>query len=166
MNLFEKEIAKYERRIGKISGKRDPSKLRSNVLFYRMELERRKKQLEAWEVGKPFALGAHAHQVLRAMGFEFLDDSMLSDRVGDEGIRQYYSKIRALGLPEFACDRTVCCVPMSILGDVPPPSFVVATNASCENLTSGFLYLAFAILADVQSKSLPAPFLSRPRRVG
>lgn len=134
MNFFEREIERLKRRIKKIEENPDSKKLSSNRLLYKLELNRRQHQLDWWKAGKPFACGSIVSPLLRAMGFEYLDAAMIADRAGAEAMNKAFEFIRAEGYPEFACDRTVSIIPFFSLGEIPIPSFIMASNNSCDNL--------------------------------
>jgi benzoyl-CoA reductase/2-hydroxyglutaryl-CoA dehydratase subunit BcrC/BadD/HgdB len=132
LNFLEREIAKYERRLKRIEqGPLDPHKLKSNKLYYALELEYRRSQLDAWRQGRPFAAATGLSPLMRAMGFAYWDSVQAADRVGQEA-NSYFDVVRAEGLPDYACDRTVITTVMSITGNVPVPDFILTSNHACD----------------------------------
>ena len=76
MNVFEVEIAKYERRIEKIERNPSPTMLASNKLFYQAQLEDNRANLEAWREGKRFLSAGQSRNtmVLQCLGdFQMLN---------------------------------------------------------------------------------------------
>jgi len=134
VNFFEREIAKYERRIKRIEHSSDQTKLKSNKLYYELERDHRVAQLEAWKSGRPFATcGSRLSPLLRALGFEYIDTIQAADRLGDDADR-YFEIVRSQEFPDTVCDRTLLCVPMHTSGDVPKPSLLISSNIACDNI--------------------------------
>ncbi|MDY7034963.1 MAG: 2-hydroxyacyl-CoA dehydratase family protein [Thermodesulfobacteriota bacterium] len=131
MNVLEREIKKCTRRIKKIEQHPDPTKLKSNRLFYEAELKVRQKQLQAWKDGKPFVyVDGYPYEIFEAMGFEVLDVVNLADRsVADS--ERYFNIVREAGLPIDSCDRVIISAALALSGDMPPPSFIGTANLTC-----------------------------------
>ena len=130
MSFYEREIARNERRIKRIEENPDPTKLRSTKLFYALERDFRRNQLDVWQSGRPFAVGDLSAPLLRTMGFEVLDLEMGADRALDHA-DEYFEMICSAQYPEHACDRTVMCIPMLLTNDIPRPSLVVSASTGC-----------------------------------
>ena len=158
MNLgfFREEVSRYERRVKKIRENPDPTKPKSNILYYELERDARKAQIEAWEKGVPFATGLYPPVILRAMGFEVFDGVMAADRTHGERAAKYFNDVRKFGLPEAVCDRTSIVIPMVLNEDCPKPSFIVSCNWECENIPLGNNYLAHHL--DIPLYYLDVPF--------
>jgi benzoyl-CoA reductase/2-hydroxyglutaryl-CoA dehydratase subunit BcrC/BadD/HgdB len=67
---------------------------------------------------------------MRAMGFEPMALEICADRSMLDKAR--FDTIRALGLPEYACDRTMVCIDMCLKKELPPPSFIISHNCACD----------------------------------
>ena len=108
MNFFEREIAKYERRVKKIEANPDPNLLASNKLLYEMWIHHRKDELAAWKAGKPFAVldGLGAERILTAMGFHTIGMAADADREVPE-FPKHFETSKALGLHDSLCDRII-----------------------------------------------------------
>lgn len=133
MNFFEAEIAKFERRIKGVRATPDPTKLKSNLLFFELELQRRQAQFQSWKEGKPFAYGNGLQPLFRAMGFEYMDLVQSADKTGPRGdSSRLFDFLRSEGYPDQACDRTVACIPLPLMGEVPRPAFLAAANTACD----------------------------------
>lgn len=129
MNFYEAEIAKYQRRIKRIEENPDPAKFRSNKILYEIERDLNFARLQVWKEGKPICEGL-LPPLMRAMGFEPMALDICADRSTAD--RSRFDAIRALGLPDYACDRTVICIDMCMKKELPPPSFIVSHNCSCD----------------------------------
>ena len=123
-------MLKLERRISKIRGNPDPTKMKSNVRMYELEHKYRQRQFEAWRAGKPFADGTFLSILFKAMGFEYADLMRTADRTQMAG--EYFDVLRREGLPDDACDRTIVCIAMCKEGHFPVPDFLVTTNMACD----------------------------------
>jgi hypothetical protein len=141
MNLLEKSIERGERRIKRIKENPDPTKLRSNLLGYELELNRYKVLLEAWRQGRPIICIFPSQTLVRAVGFEPLVYPQFVARSLAQAPR-YRQIIRSMGLPEHLCDYMILGLAMAIAGDVPPPSFVAVANGECT--VSGYTQRALA----------------------
>lgn len=129
-NFFEAEVVKYERRVRKIRENPDPTKLKSNRLLYELELAQRKKWLQDWQDGKPFAYTMGGEDLLEVMGINCLCLSLIADRAGAYA-PEYLRAARAAGFPENVCDRFQVAMGMISSGAVPRPSFVTGASGSC-----------------------------------
>ena len=141
MNFYEREVALMERRIKRIEEQPDPGRLKSNRLLY--ELMRQEAQTidDAWKSGKRFSL-SNLPGVMRAMGFYPCGARGTADRVGPELTTKCFDCIRSEGLPEACCDRAVMVVPLTTMGEVPMPSFVVADQCVCDQALGSYYAIA------------------------
>ena len=129
MNFYESEMIKCQKRIKKIEENPDPTKFKSNKILYEIERDLNYARLQSWKEGKPFIEGL-TPPLMRAMGFEPMALEISADRsMLDKG---RYETIRSLGLPEYACDRTMVCIDMCLKKELPPPSFIVSHNCACD----------------------------------
>ncbi|MFH1087621.1 MAG: 2-hydroxyacyl-CoA dehydratase family protein [Chloroflexota bacterium] len=129
---LEHEITKLQRRIKAIKDNPDPTKLKSNLLLYEMELDENIGQLEDFKTGKPFAYG-YPSLLLWASEFTVYGGHMSADRTAQgEGSTRYLDSVRDGGWPELACDRTTVVIVLVTSGDYPKPGFVSVCNFSCE----------------------------------
>ncbi|MBM2825545.1 MAG: hgdA [Dehalococcoidales bacterium] len=132
MKYLETTIAKHQRRIKKIKENPDPTKLKSNLMLYEMELDETIAELEDFKTGKPFAAGSPG-LLMRAMGFCSSGGFGAADRTAQgEGSTRYLDSLRDGGWPELACDRTVVSVLLVTGGDCPKPDFFSICNQACE----------------------------------
>jgi hypothetical protein len=146
MNFFETNIATGERRIKKIAENPDPAMLKSNKLRYELERDLYLDQLEAWRNGKPLAdITPTLMPLLRSMGFEHVDLQSAADR--SQLTTSKFDTIRAVGLPEQACDRTIVMIAMCVAGELPVPNFLASSNQACDPLK--FSYNALARQFDI-----------------
>ena len=129
MNFYEAEIAKCQKRIKKIEENPDPVKLKSNKILYELERDLNIARLRAWKEGKPFIEGL-APALMRAFGFESMALDICADRSTLGTSR--FDTIRALGLPDYACDRTIVGVDMCMKKELPPPNLLVSHNCACD----------------------------------
>lgn len=136
MLWFEKEILRNERRIARIESSPDPTKLRCNKTFYECQRDLRVAQLSALRENKPltYYAGLGFNPLLRALGFEVLDVGLITDRIVGETdlVSRSRDLLMSLGLPDRACDRTTYPIALATLGELPQPSCIVASNASCQ----------------------------------
>lgn len=133
MNFFESEIAKYEKRIQRIRASPNPSMLKSNILLYEIWLDYRKRQLNAWRNGEPFAYcgGIPPVKILSIMGVWPIYMAGIADRAVSQAA-EAFSVIRAMGYPDPACDRTVVPIGLAMQGVIPPPRVAFASPAVCQ----------------------------------
>jgi len=129
MNFYEAEIIKCTKRIKKIEENPDPVKFRSNKILYEIERDLNIARLQAWKEGKPFIEG-FTPPLMRALGFEPMALDICADRSTLDTSR--FDTIRALGLPDYACDRTIVCIDMCMKKELPPPNLLVSHNCSCD----------------------------------
>ncbi len=130
MNFFEAEMARCARRIRNIEANPDPTKLKANKLYYELELDLRRDQLKALQEGKPFAQGAGAEALLKAMGVQYLQLLTEGDRTTH--VPKHFDTVRVLGLPDDACDRTVLPIALSVSGELPKPALLISSNTACD----------------------------------
>ncbi len=143
MNFFEMEIARHERRVKDIREKPDPTKLRSNGLLYEIWLDFRKRELKAWQEGKPFVYdsgGIPPLRLLTTMGLYPLLLPSIGDRAGSELAEEAFRTIWAKGFPDPGCDRTLVPIGMAMNGRIPPPSLVIDAAGICIPETSCSLW--------------------------
>ncbi len=141
MNFFERRVETLARRVKRIGENPDPTKMKSNLLMYEVELERWQWLNEAWKEGKPFVFAGQP-QLMRAMGFYNTTPRSMADRAGPEMANRCLDLIRREGYPEMCCDRAVIPTVLPQLGDFPTPALIVATNAPCDH--AGNCYKALA----------------------
>lgn len=130
VKYLEEEIARLHNRIKKIRENPDPKRPKSNVLLYEAELDLRLEQLEGVKLGKPFGYLING-PLTRALGFIPWDGIWAADRTRGEDAKRYFEIIRARGMAENTCDRTVVIVAMVLSGDFPKPDFMFTTNYEC-----------------------------------
>jgi benzoyl-CoA reductase/2-hydroxyglutaryl-CoA dehydratase subunit BcrC/BadD/HgdB len=130
MNFYEAEIIKCTKRIQKIEANPDPTKLKSNKMLYKLERDLNIGRLQAMKEGKPFIEG-FTPPLMRTLG-EPLALDICADRSTLD--RSRFDTIRALGLPDYACDRTLVCVDMCMKKELPPPSLMISHNFCCDPL--------------------------------
>ena len=135
MDIFETDIVKYERRLERIERNPNANMLASNKIFYQALLEDNREQLKWWREGKPFvAVGpSDLALIMRCFGdFRILNLARLADRLGTRQAEAAADRIRAMGLPDYVCDRTILFLPLSMLGnDLPKPKIMLTRTGSC-----------------------------------
>lgn len=136
MNYFETEIAKYKKRLEKIYSSPKSNMLASNRLLYEALLDHNEKQLAWWKAGKPFLTfaGGHGSAIMGRCFGEFRPMGLvqMADRLGSNDAEVAFDKARAMGLPDYACDRTILLMPVAAEGvGLPRPKMVVTRNGSC-----------------------------------
>jgi len=127
MNFYEAEIVKCQKRIKKIEENPDPVKFKSNKILYEIERDLNIARLRDWREGKPFIEGLTA-PLMSAMGCQPMAIEFCADRSTLD--RSRLDTIRALGLPDYACDRTVVCIDMCMKKELPPPNLIVSHNCA------------------------------------
>ncbi len=136
MNFFEEEIAKYERRLKRIEANPSTKMVSSNKLYYQAMLQDNVEQLKWWKEGKPFlaGLGIGLAELMRSFGeFRVLPMVAIADRLAPKRAEECFDRIRAMGLPDYACDRTILFLPMALAGDdLPRPKFIFNRTGACE----------------------------------
>ncbi len=157
MNPYEIEIAKYERRLRAIEEKPSPTMLASNKLLYRAEMEENIEQLKAWREGKPFLAGAIMGEILRSFGdYHLVPLVGIADRLGSKRAEQYVDKVRAMGLPDYACDRTILFLPLAVMeGELPKPQIIVVSTGFCEVINDSHRTLARLLGVPVYGVDVP-----------
>ncbi len=135
MRFFEEEISKYERRLKRIGDNPSPSMLVSNRLLYEAMLEHNKEQLRWWREGKRFiATEGGTDLLVRCFGdFRPIALIPIADRMAPDRAEACFDRVRGMGLPDYACDRTILFLPLAIVGDdLPKPAMVIARTGACE----------------------------------
>ncbi|MFC1990503.1 2-hydroxyacyl-CoA dehydratase [Chloroflexota bacterium] len=129
---LENQAAKLQRRVKTIKENPDPTKLKSNLMLFELQLDDTIGQLEDIKNGKPFAYG-HPGNLLRATGFTVYGGHQAADKTAQgEGSTRYLDCLRDGGWPELACDRTSVVIVMVTSGDYHRPDFVSICNSACE----------------------------------
>ncbi len=158
MNVFENEIAKYERRIARIEQNPSPSMIKSNRLFYQAQLDENKELLQAWQQKKTFLAIAAPRMLLRCFGdYPVLPLVRIADRLSMGHAEASVDKVRGMGLPDWACDRTILFLPLAIMGgDLPKPKLVICRTGACEVIND--THRTLARLLDIPLYSIDVPF--------
>lgn len=160
MNIFEEEIAKYERRVARITDKPNPKMLASNKLFYQAQLEHNRELLRRWQSGKPFIAigGSGIATLLRAFdNCEPLNLVRIADRLSTKHAEEAFEKVRAMGLPDFICDRTIVFLPLAgAMGGLPKPKVILSHTGFCNVMTD--THLAMAKLMGLPVYIVDVPF--------
>ncbi|MBI2957687.1 MAG: 2-hydroxyacyl-CoA dehydratase [Chloroflexi bacterium] len=160
MNIFEVEIAKYERRLKRIASSPGSNMLASNRLLYEAHLEQNREQLRWWQEGKPFisqsAFGIETF--VQAFGdFQMLNLIPIADRLGTRLAEAAFEKVRAMGLPEYACDRTTLFFPLAIMGgELPRPKLIVTRTGACNVMSNS--HRALGQMMGVPVFTIEVPF--------
>ncbi len=157
MNYFEIEIAKYQRRIQRIQENPNASMMASNRLFYQALLEHNIAQLKWWREGKPFISQLPPMMISRSFGdFHPLGLIAMADRLGMSQAETCVDKVRTMGLPDYACDRTILLLPLAVAGeDLPRPKIVLARTGSCEVIHDTHRTLARLLTIPVYTADIP-----------
>ncbi len=159
MNIFEAEIAKYERRVARIAANPGSKMLASNLTYYQAELEHNKELLKWWGEGKPFvAIGGPMPTLLHAFSnCRPLNLIRIADRLGTKRAEEACDKVRAMGLPDYACDRTILFMPLAaMMGDIPKPQLIVSHTGACN--VANDTHRALAHLLNVPVYTVDVPF--------
>lgn len=158
MNVFEAEVGKYERRLARIMQNPSKTMLKSNRLLYQAHLVENQTLLKAWEQGKTFfGVAALNTQIMRCFGdFGLLPLVRIADRMGSKRAEEAMEKVRALGMPDYACDRTMLFLPLALMGnDLPRPRVIVAYTGSCEVVHDSHRTLARLLKVPFYSTDVP-----------
>ena len=133
MKFWEEELKKYDRRLKKIEETPDPTKLKSNMLLYRLWRDYRSHQLSVWDAGEPFAYtgGGVPFKLVRAMGLHSCSLGIEGDRAGKLS-EKYFATVRKLGYPDHGCDRIMAGLGMVLAEEMPRPAIVIAANCPCD----------------------------------
>lgn len=160
MNMFEAEIAKYERRLRKIEESPDPTLLKSNKLLYELYRAERIEELEMWKAGKPVVYFAGMRdEIFEAMGLHVLRLDLLADRMAGQATK-YFQTARSSGYSgRSLCDRIQVALGLVLSGDCPPPCFVCSDNCACDAENQ-------AMLAIAHHCKVPAFFIDRYQEPG
>lgn len=141
-NFFSIQIERYEKRIAKIKRNPNPNMLKSNMILYESLLDFFRKDLKAWEDGKPFCYSeTRENSILMAMGLYPIFLSELGDRAGDLAPK-YLSLVRERGFPIDCCDRIQIGAALGLSGDLPPPSCVVVEQSECDLVRPNGIWLS------------------------
>ncbi|MEW6034272.1 MAG: 2-hydroxyacyl-CoA dehydratase family protein [Chloroflexota bacterium] len=145
MDLLEKEIAKYERRVKKIEDNPDPKMMKSNKLLYELQRDYYKQLLNEWQEGRPFAYfeDVAPYRVLLAMGLRPIWLEILGDYLPRQEVKEYLELARAAGFPDNACDRVQLSAGVFLAGargDIPAPRFSVTLQGDCDGITQVALW--------------------------
>lgn len=134
--LFKGWLEKNERRVKKVKENPTPGLFRSNLLLYEMMRDYFKRELEAWESGKPmpviYLAGNTVIRVWMACGFHTYVQDCFSDYLSREQAPYYLKLVQKHGFPENACDRVQAVAGVGISGHIPPPSMVVGDLSDCD----------------------------------
>ncbi|MBI2854076.1 MAG: 2-hydroxyacyl-CoA dehydratase [Chloroflexi bacterium] len=150
---LEFELAAAQRRVKKIKEHPDPLKAASNLLYYELEVDYRSEQIESLKSGKPFGT-IYPGPFMRALGLVPWDAIRSADKSYGDKAKRYFDMIRAEGMAEHTCDRTIVMVPMVLSGDFPKPSFMLAGNYTCQPI-----HLAYRLIA--HTLNTPTYFMER-----
>ncbi|MFC1987899.1 2-hydroxyacyl-CoA dehydratase [Chloroflexota bacterium] len=131
MNYYEADIIRTKQRIKKIRENPDPARLKSNTTNYEHRLNSRRKDLEHWRQGKPFAdYHGMGECLLDSMGFRHSRIGGLSHSMMEP--QKYLEEARAMGLPvENACDSAYIGTGMIKCGDLPEEAIGICTPHGC-----------------------------------
>ena len=134
MNFFEKQVAKYDRRIKRIEESPSSSMLASNKVLYEMTRNHWQNQIRWWEAGEPFAWcnGIAPEGILNAMGIHVVNLEMLSYQSIPDAPK-YIDIGQAAGLSVDLCSSIRAEWGMCLSEELPPPAFVVTMSANCDS---------------------------------
>ncbi|MBI2957428.1 MAG: 2-hydroxyacyl-CoA dehydratase, partial [Chloroflexi bacterium] len=158
MNVFESEIAKYERRVANIGRRPSPNMLKSNSLLYQAQLEGNRELLKAWQDGKSFvATNGGGTVLMQCFGdFYMLNLVRIADRLGTKQAEAAFDKVRAMGFPEYPCDRTLLFLPLAAMGEeLPKPSIIYDRTTGCEVTYHTKIALAHSVGIPLFSVDIP-----------
>ena len=143
--LFRGWLEKNERRVRKIKENPDPALFKGNLLLYEMMRDYFKRELEAWESGKPmpvlYASGSTTHRLWMACGFHTYVLDCFGDYLSREQVLYYLQLVRRLGFPENSCDRVQALAAIGISGHIPPPSSKIRLLYGKSSLKSRIRYV-------------------------
>ena len=157
MNFYEEYMIKLQKRIKKIEEDPDPTKPRSNILRYKIELELAKEQLEGWEQGRPFSDGGSltAGILTRAMGF--IPQGGVQPAFQTMQPMKYLEHARAKGLPvDKSCDMTMMPFAMMECGDVPMEDLAICDRHCCTPMKLRGIYVSHS--SDTTTYYIDIPF--------
>ncbi|MBI2958605.1 MAG: 2-hydroxyacyl-CoA dehydratase, partial [Chloroflexi bacterium] len=159
-SIFQEEIDKYQKRLDRIDRNPSPTMLSANRLLYQAHLENNKAHLRWWQEGKPFIAlaGAGLETLFRAFGeYQILPMVYIADRLGTKKAEEAMDKVRAMGLPDYACDRTMLFMPFATAGvELPKPKIIITRTGSCNVVNNSFR--AMGRLLDVPVYTIEVPF--------
>jgi len=143
MNFYEEYIIKLQKRIKKIDEDPDPAKLKSNKLRYELEIETTKKQLEAWQQGRPFSDGGSATAAILTLAMGFAPMGSVGPAFQTATPQKYLERARALGLPvDKSCDMTMMPFAMMECGDVPMEDVAICDHHCCTPMMLRGIYVS------------------------
>jgi hypothetical protein len=143
MNFYEYNIERLQKRIQRIKENPDPTKLRSNLLRYEIELDLAHEQLAAWREGKPFSDGGGfmAGTLVRAMGFT--PTGSVGPAYATAEPEKYLEKARARGLPvDNSCDMTSMPFAMMECGDLPKEDLLICDQHACTPMLLSHIFVS------------------------
>ncbi|MFC1534022.1 2-hydroxyacyl-CoA dehydratase [Thermodesulfobacteriota bacterium] len=142
MNFYDEYAAKLQRRIQKIEADTNPLRLKSNKIFYELELDLAKERAEAWSQGKPFCDGTGISPALaKAMGFT--STGSVESAFATKRPQNYLDEARTLGLPvETSCDMSMMPFAMMQCGDMPMVDLNVFECGPCTPMKMRSIYVA------------------------
>ncbi len=159
MNVFEAEIAKYQRRLERIKSSKGSKMLAANQLLYQAQLDENRELLRSWQQGVPF-IGAQGTcaMLMQCFGdFRVTNLVRIADRLGTDRAESSVDKVRAMGLPDYSCDRTILFLPLAVMGaDLPKMQLIVARTTGCEVINDTHRTLAH--LLNVPIFTIDVPF--------
>lgn len=159
MNVFEAEIEKYKRRVDRIERNPSTGMLASNKMFYQAFLDHNREMLEWWQSGRPFigVGGSGMATVVQAFeGVQPLNLVRIADRLSEKRAEEANEKVRAMGLPDYACDRTILFLPLAMAGDdLPKPSVIISHTGACNVVNNTHRTLANLLNVPVFSMEVP-----------
>lgn len=80
----------------------------------------------------------------------------IADRLGAKRAEEAIEKVRAMGMPDYACDRTVLFLPLAVMdNDLPRPQVLVAYTGSCEVVHDSHRTLARLLNVPFYSTDVP-----------
>jgi len=125
MNVFELEVTKYERRIGRIEeAPIDTGRLRTNRMYYEIMRDFHAKVLRDVESEEPLAyhVGPAPDSVVLAMGATPIDICRLGDRFAHNA-PSYIDASRGRGFDPQVCTRIANAIGVCLAEEVPRPAF-------------------------------------------
>jgi hypothetical protein len=159
MNIFEVEIAKYEKRLNTIKNKPSATMLASNELLYKAHLEHNKEQLRWWQRGKPFisVSSSGGEIIMWAFGdYQPLNLVGIADRLGTGRAEETVDDVMAMGLPDYACDRTILFLPLAMEGqEMPKPRIIITRTGACNVINNTHVTMAELMKVPVYTIDIP-----------
>lgn len=163
-SIFEEEIAKYERRLDAIERNPRPDMNASNKILYQLMLEENRALDRAWREGKTFlAVVGHQSNVMRCFGdYPIVTLTRIADRLGLKRAEAAAEKVRAMGWPDYSCDRCILLMPLAYMGEeLPKPKLIVAETGGCN--VHHDCHEALAAMLDIPFFTVDIPFKDPPK---